>query len=499
MTQESKHVGIWIRVSTDQQVKEESPEHHEKRARYYIESKGWQMVEVYRLEAVSGKSVMGHPEAKRMLADIRSGHITGLVFSKLARLARSTKELLEFAEIFRHEGADLISLAENIDTSSPAGRLFFTIISAMAEWEREEIASRVAASVPIRAKMGKPLGGQGSFGYRWDGRELVIDKTEAPVRKLLYELFLTHRRKKSTADALNKLGYRTRNGSPFSDTTVTRLLRDPTAKGERIANYTKSLGDGKQWVLKPESEWIRLPCPAIISSEAWNECNMILDAQEVKRKKPGPKAAHLLSGLVTCSCGKAMYVFHSSRVFSCKACKNRIGADDLDEIYQTYLQDYLNGINPADYIEQTDRQLEEKKALLAATSKERNRLAKRMNELLNLRLDGELSKESFAVEYKPMEERVAQLDVQLPQLEAEIDVRTIQLMSTDKVLTEAKALYEQWGDMSFEQKRGIVETITTGIEIGKEDITINLAYAPPISQNGGKSQHNFRGSYWPPA
>jgi site-specific DNA recombinase len=496
--EQSKQVGIWIRVSTDMQVKEESPEHHEARARYYTQAKGWQVMEVYKLDAVSGKSVMGHPEARRMLADIRSGHITGLVFSKLARLARSTKELLEFAEIFRHENADLISLSENIDTSSPAGRLFFTIISAMAEWEREEIASRVAASVPIRAKMGKPLGGQGAFGYRWDGKELVVDENEAPIRKLVYELFLRHQRKKSTADTLNKLGYRTRNGSAFSDTTVTRLLRDPTAKGERIANYTKSLGDGKQWVLKPESEWIRLPCPAIVTSEIWNECNAILDAQEGKHKKPGPKAVLLLSGLVKCTCGKSMYVYHANKLYECRGCKNRIGANDLDEIYQTYLQDYLNGINPADYIEQTDKQLEEKKTLLAATTKERNRLAKRMSELLNLRLDGELSKESFAQDYKPMEERVAQIDAQLPQLEAEIDVRTIQLMSTDKVLTEAKALYERWGEMSFEQKRGIVETITTSIEIGKEDITINLAYAPPISQNAGKSQHNFRGSWKPP-
>jgi site-specific DNA recombinase len=86
------------------------------------------------------------------------------------------------------------------------------------------------------------------------------------------------------------------------------------------------------------------------------------------------------------------------------------------------------------------------------------------------------------------------MDAQLPQLEAEIDVRTIQLMSTDRVLTEAKALSTQWADMVFEQKRGIIETITTGIEIDKADITITLAYAPPILQNGGNKQHNFKDS-----
>lgn len=52
---------------------------------------------MYRLEAVSGKSVMEHPDAKRMLQDVRTGHIEALIFSKLARLARNTKELLEFA------------------------------------------------------------------------------------------------------------------------------------------------------------------------------------------------------------------------------------------------------------------------------------------------------------------------------------------------------------------------------------------------------------------
>jgi len=66
---------------------------------------------------------MAHPETKKILSDIKNG-ITGLIFSKLARLARNARELLDFADLFRESDADLISLEEAIDTSSPAGRLF---------------------------------------------------------------------------------------------------------------------------------------------------------------------------------------------------------------------------------------------------------------------------------------------------------------------------------------------------------------------------------------
>ena len=492
-----KCVGIWIRVSTEFQVESESPEHHEQRGRYYAAAKNWDVIEVYRLDAISGKSVMDHSETKRMLKDLHSGHITGLIFSKLARVARNTKELLEFAEIFKRENADLISLSENIDTSTPAGRLFYTMIAAMATWEREEIADRVAASVPIRAKMGKPLGGAASFGYQWKGKELVIDKKEGPVRKLLYEIFAKHKRRKTTADELNRLGYRTRNGSKFSDTTVDRLLRDPTAKGIRRANYTKSTGEGKKWIIKNEKDWVLIPCPALIDESIWNECNGILDAQYKRRTKPGPRAIYLLAGFVTCHCTKKMYVYHEAPTYACKKCRNRISVADIDEIFHSQLKSFLLTDTDMDtYLKQSDMLINEKESLLANCKQESEGLRKKMEVYISLRVNKELTAQRFKEYYEPIEERLAQLERQLPELEAEIDFLKIQYLSSDTVLREAKDLYDRWPQLPFEEKRSIVELITEQIVIGKEDINIKLSYVPHSQSllNAGNKQRNFRGS-----
>jgi site-specific DNA recombinase len=449
----------------------------------YAEMKGWTVLTVYHLEAVSGKTVIEEPETKRMLEDVRTGRISGLIFSQLFRLGRNTRELLELADFFQEHNADLISLAESIDTSTPIGRMFYTVTAAVGQCDREMTAARVAASVPIRAKMGKPLGGAAPFGYQWQGANLIPHPEEAPIRRLIYELYREHRRLTTVARLLTEAGHRTRNGSAFSHTTVERLIRDPTAKGKRRANYTKSLGMGRKWTVKPESEWVWLDVEPVVSEALWEECNRFLVGKREGHRPVAKKTVHLFAGVTVCAtCGGKMYVPSNTPKYVCKACRTKIPIVDLERIFEEQLRGFF--VSPksvAEHVAQADQQLQDREALLTTLKRDLKKVEAEMQKVYDLYLEDHISAQGFGVIYRPLEERASQLQGEIPRLQGEADFLRIQHMTKDTVLVEATDLYGRWGSLSFEERRAIVETVVERITVGKEEVAVELAYllSPP--------------------
>jgi site-specific DNA recombinase len=477
-----KRIGIWIRVSTEEQAKGDSPEHHEERARMYAKIQDWNIIETYHLEAVSGKSVIHHPEAQRMLKDIKNGHIDGLIFSKLARLARNTRELLDFSDIFRQYDADLVSLEEKIDTSTPAGRLFYTLIAAMSQWEREEISSRVSASVPIRAKLGKSLGGAAPFGYEWKNNELILHETEAPIRKMIHELFAEHKRKKKVVKLINEKGYRSRKGNLFTDSVIDNFLRDPITKGMRRVNYTNVKGEKGLVTLKPQQDWVFVPAPRLISDELWQRCNDILDSMTKNHNKVRSRGVYLFAGVVTCECGDKMYMRLKAPKYVCKKCKNKIEPDILEEVFHEQLKNFLFSDTEIQKKLDADKQhIIDKQKLLNALQSDAQKLKEKIDKTFDLYYENKLSKEAFDSRHQPLYQEQQQKMTEIAEVQSSIDSLSVHSLSSDQVLYDAKNLYSHWDTFTKEDKKNIIETVVKNITIGKEDIEIELAYLPLLS------------------
>jgi len=148
----AKRAGIYVRVSTGEQ----DTAMQEAELKDNAERRGWD-ARIYRDNGHSGAKE-SRPALDALLSDIRRRRIDVVMVWALDRVARSLKQLLEIAEEFQSLGVDLYAQRQAIDTSSPAGRLTYQVLGAVAEFERELLRDRVKAGLAQARRMGKTLG-----------------------------------------------------------------------------------------------------------------------------------------------------------------------------------------------------------------------------------------------------------------------------------------------------------------------------------------------------
>jgi len=146
-------VALYARVSTSEQ----STDSQLLDLRRYVSERGWNIFKEYVDEGISGTKD-SRPALNELMNDAKKRRFDTVLVWRFDRFARSTKHLILALEEFRNLGIDFVSYQENIDTSSPLGSAIFTIISAVAQLERDIIAERVKAGLRRAKENGKTLG-----------------------------------------------------------------------------------------------------------------------------------------------------------------------------------------------------------------------------------------------------------------------------------------------------------------------------------------------------
>jgi site-specific DNA recombinase len=220
-------------------------------------------------------------------------------------------------------------------------------------------------------------------------------------------------------------------------------------------------------------------CEPIISEELWNQVNQIIEEQLKSWKKPGKPPVHLFSGLAHCMCGHKMYVRNQSSKYFCRKCSNKIPIEDLSKIVHQELRVFFTEPKRvAHHLREADRNLAEKQAMLDAHQQELQKVRDEMTRTHRLYVEEQITAQGFGQFYKPAEERLNQLVLELPKLQAEVDYLKVNKLSADDILHEAGTLYDRWPSLPPEDQRKIVECLIEKIVIGDGEIDITLSHLP---------------------
>ena len=314
---------IYTRVSTAAQTEGYSLEAQTERLRKYADYKEMEVVREYCDAGKSGKSITGRPEFQRMLQDVseeRDGVAFILVF-KLSRFGRNAADVLNSLQFIQDYGVNLVCVEDGIDSSKDSGKLTITVLSAVAEIERENILVQTMEGRKQKAREGKWNGGQAPFGYDLDSRNstLVVNEEEAEIVRIIYDRFVhTDMGADAICNYLNQRGYtkkkvRGHELNYFARGLIMKILDNPVytgkiAYGKNVTEKVKGTRDEYRRVKTDDYLLADGLHEAIVDEETW-------EAARKKRKRTGVKwnkthsleHEHILSGLLKCPvCGAGM-------------------------------------------------------------------------------------------------------------------------------------------------------------------------------------------------
>ena len=527
---------IYTRVSTSMQVEGYSLDAQKDKLRKYAEYQEMSIVGEYSDEGKSGKSVEGRPQFKQMLADIESGkdNVDYVLVFKLSRFGRNAADVLSSLQKMQDYGVNLICVEDGIDSSKDAGKLMISVLSAVAEIERENILVQTMEGRRQKAREGRWNGGFAPYGYELVNGELIIAEDEAEIIRIIYDKFVnTTMGMAAIAAFLNNSGYKKKlrqNNTieGFSTSFVKGVLDNPIYCGKLAFGRRKNEkipGTRNEYHIVKQKDYLLSDGvhEAIISEEMWNQAHRKRQETGVLQVKTHSlEHEHILSGIIKCPvCGSGMYgnvnrkkhsdggYYKDYFYYACKhrklvdghrcTYKRQWNEDKINAAVEEIIRKFVNNPKFEEEIRkqiggsidtsELDREYDGLKDRLSQTTGAKNKLADQMDHL-------SVSDKNYDKKYNDMQERLDRLYDEITDIENAMEEVTTRLynikqdkISEDNVyqlLLFFDKLYDKFTDL---EKKTFLKSFLSDVFIYEEEqkdgrILKGLRFKFPIYMNG---------------
>lgn len=308
-------VGVYIRVSKEEQFLEgySIPAQKEK-LMSYCKAMGWDDYKLYVEEGISAKN-MNRPKLQLLLEDVKNKRISSVLVYRLDRFTRRVKDLYNMLEILESNNCSFISATEPYDTSSAMGKLFITIVAALAEWETGNLSERVKMALENKVSGGERVGNI-PFGFDLNDEEKLIKNDDGKYVMDMIEKYESGWSLNRISNYMNLIN----NSRNWTATAVLRIFTNPALYG------------ATRWVDKVYEDTHE----GYISKERWKKIQLMLEDRGQHFRKD-VKSTYLFQGVLCCpNCGSILSVnrflrkrkngeLYQNAIYKCRQCyENKI-------------------------------------------------------------------------------------------------------------------------------------------------------------------------------
>lgn len=478
----------YARYSSNMQDEGNSIEYQMEEIEAFALKNGMRIRRWYIDKAKTAKQVAGRDEFYELIEDIKGGDSApSLIVWRTNRIFRNSYESHKYRRFLREKKIRLMSVTQAIDEETSTGRLTTGILSEIDEYKSAEIAEHVIAAMRSMVKKGFYTGQRVPLGYKtvdaWDGdkprKKYAIDEETAPIVRKCFADFVAGVPQYAIRKWLKDIGILTVTGKPYDADALRTLLKNDFYIGTRTYRVK-----GKEPLIIPNA------VPAIIDEHTFDEAQHIFAQSKYKEiarsRKQSEKRTYYLTGKAICAKCNGPFIGKISNGYAYYVCQSRLRRKTCDckgiqkaQIEPAVFQAIRENIFSEQAVEEivSVALAEVKKNPIKATkskselTKRRNTLTREIAELVQMKLDGEISKDILTVMKKPKEDELAEIEIDLHALEQH-----------KKTVVDEDFIRGYINDLFMKLESGddgllkyVVEKTVESVVISESEVIINLA------------------------